>query len=309
MVGGNVIAVTGSRGKVKLLDIDKSSLIALLPNPPSAAPNLEDQGAYTMSKHEVQVGACGVLAQSQHTVVVQYVHNSLCCWDIHDPSKPVLKWECVGHPAAVVGFCAPPTAASDKSASQVYTTICADGYVRVWRRSPGTASGHSIQTALRVDCKKQYQASACHPVAAMSTHGNMLAVGDANGSVSLYVLPSPTRYRLDIIHDERVSCLAWGLADESEVLASGGLDGRVHTYQIHGARILPLQTIEAESAVTALAMIGAQSPQTLIVGEENGKATMWCASLTVTSVNWYNSVLAVSARMFVSWIHCCAGAD
>eukprot|EP00892_Ulva_mutabilis_P007466 jgi/Ulvmu1/5091/UM021_0108.1 len=279
----SLLVVAGSGGMVKLMDTERWNVIATLPLPPNFPTNSPRHGiASPRQRNDVHCSATAVLADGPQGVVVQYANNSLCCWNWQDLPNANVKWEVLGHLGAIVTLCAPPQSFNSKPMSEVYTAIYADGSARVWQQhGSGTAQ---LQMTVRPE-QATAQAAITHdvgvsasasPVAAMSVSGQMLATGEPSGSVSVFILPSPTKCRLGISHDGRVSSLAWGEACGVQFLASGGIDGLVHLHCIRGDRILPLQTVQAQSAVTAVAFLHANAcPVTLIVGDESGTCTFW----------------------------------
>lgn len=279
---------------MKVMETERWTTIASLATPQSFhRPGFRHGTASPRPRNDTSVSAVAVVADGPHTVVVQYANSNLCCWDLQDPSKSILKWELLGHAGAIITLCAPSVPCKYGLAVQVYATVCTDGFVRVWQRSTCSRSAAAVQLTVCLDSAiSNSTLSHAHsladigfPVAAISCAGKLLAIGEPSGSVSIYILPSPTKYRLDVTHDSRVTCLAWGTTTCGQCLASGGDDGRVHLHRIHGSRISPVQTIEARSAVTCVAMLDANASQmlTLAVGEQDGTATFWCA-LSVCSI-------------------------
>lgn len=270
---------------VKVMETDRWTTIASLATPPSLPkPGSRHGTAFPRNRKDTNASAIAVVADGPHTVVVQYANSSLYCWDLQDPSNPIVKWELLGHAGAITTLCAPTVPSKDDATAQVYATVCTDGFVRLWQRSTGSKSAAAVQLTLRLEnaislSSNMHADSPGLPVTALSSAGKMLAIGEPGGYVSVYILPSPTKYRLEVTHNSRVTCLAWGSTTFGQCLASGGDDGRVHLHHIRSSRISPLQTIEAKSAVTCVAMLDAKASQmlTLAVGEQDGTTTFWCA--------------------------------
>lgn len=280
-----LLVVAGSSGVVKVMDTERWITVASLPMPPGF-PKPRHGSASPRHRIDANVGATAIASDGPDTVLVRYANNSLCCWDLQDPSNAASKWEVPGHSDAIIVLCSPSN--GSKPAARMYTTICADGHARVWQRPPQASRPSQLLTTLRLErttgqaalTQGQSIGSSAIPVAAMSAGGELLAIGESSGSVSVYVLPSPTKYKLDVHHSNAVTSLAWGSTGDAQVLASGGCDNRVHLHRIEGARITPLETLQPNSAVICMAFLdaNAQHTLTLAVVEESGMCTFWCAT-------------------------------
>lgn len=279
-----VLVVAGSGGVVKVMDTERWNTLASLPTPSDVSRSSPKYGdAPPRHRNDANVSATAIAADGPHAVVVQYANNITCCWDLQNPSQAAAKWEMQAHHGVITMLCAASSSCGSKATAQVYTTIGADGYARVWQQSQDSSSPVQLHITLRLE----REAGSIHgpgttttasAVAAMSAADQMLAIGEPSGSVSIYILPSPTKCRLDVNHNGAVSSLAWGLDGDAQFLASGGVDGRVHVHCIRGERILPLKTLEAGSAVTCVVFLHAHADHSLIlaVGEERGTCTFWC---------------------------------
>lgn len=292
-LGSKLLVIAGGGGIVKIMEIDRWTTLALLPTPPSLLkPASRHRYDSPRNRYEACAGATAVVADGLHSIVVQYANSSLCSWDLQNPSKAVLNWEYLGHAGAITSLCSPPRPYNAEAMAQIYATVCSDGYARVWRRSTCSRNAAQVQMSIRLENtspKLERVQSLIPPspaVAQLSAAGQMLAVGGLTGSVSVYLLPSPTKYRLAITHDGRVTCLSWGSAHDGQCLASGGDDGRVHLHHIQGERISPLKTIEVRSEVVCMAMLDATAsqPLTLAVCEQNGNVTLWCDVLARSDI-------------------------